>query len=226
MSKEELRQKAIKLRKQGQTYSEILEQIPVAKSTLSLWLREVGLSVPQKQRITEKKIAARLRAIHVIRNNKIKRVGDIKDGARLEVPKLAKDSFWLTGVILYWGEGSKERKAPSSVQISNMDLNIHKIFIGWARKYLKVLDTQLSYALYIHPTGDVELAKTYWSNGLNFEVKRLKIYYKRHNPKTNRKNIGTNYYGVLKITVLGSIPLNRKIAGWIEGVVLYLNPLI
>ncbi len=47
MAKIELRKKAIDLAK-GKTYSEILKDIPVAKSTLSLWLRWVGLSVRQK----------------------------------------------------------------------------------------------------------------------------------------------------------------------------------
>jgi orotate phosphoribosyltransferase-like protein len=34
-----LKNKAVSLRKQGKTYSEILKEIKVAKSTLSLWLR-------------------------------------------------------------------------------------------------------------------------------------------------------------------------------------------
>jgi orotate phosphoribosyltransferase-like protein len=58
MAKPNLKQKAIQLRMNGLTYSEILKCIPVAKSTVSLWLREVDLSVPQKQRITKKRIAA------------------------------------------------------------------------------------------------------------------------------------------------------------------------
>ena len=47
--------KAIAFRKEGKTYSEILKKVPVAKSTLSLWLRDVGLSKTQKQKITVKK---------------------------------------------------------------------------------------------------------------------------------------------------------------------------
>jgi transposase len=46
---------AIELRKQGYSYSEILKRVPVAKSTLSLWLRSVGLAERQKQRLSEKK---------------------------------------------------------------------------------------------------------------------------------------------------------------------------
>ena len=50
--------KAIELRKQGFSYREILKQVPVAKSTLSLWLYSVHLSVPQKQTLTQKKLDA------------------------------------------------------------------------------------------------------------------------------------------------------------------------
>jgi hypothetical protein len=42
------KEKAIKLRKSGATYSEVLREVPVSKSTLSLWLRDVGLSKTQK----------------------------------------------------------------------------------------------------------------------------------------------------------------------------------
>ena len=58
MLKIEEKIKALELRRKGLTYKEILKQVPVAKSTLSLWLREVGLSKTQKQRITQKQIKA------------------------------------------------------------------------------------------------------------------------------------------------------------------------
>ncbi|MDD3728951.1 MAG: hypothetical protein PHH50_01355 [Candidatus Pacebacteria bacterium] len=48
------KEKAIKLRKKGLSYNDILKEIPVAKSTLSLWLRDVGLSKRQRQKLTEK----------------------------------------------------------------------------------------------------------------------------------------------------------------------------
>ena len=53
--------KAIELRQKGLSYKEILEQIPVAKSSLSLWLKSVKLSTNQKQRLTDKKRLSALR---------------------------------------------------------------------------------------------------------------------------------------------------------------------
>ena len=47
---------AIRLRKKGLSYKEILEQVPVAKSTLSLWLRDIPLDQTQKDRLDEKRL--------------------------------------------------------------------------------------------------------------------------------------------------------------------------
>src|SRR5437016_6249903 len=40
-AKDDLREKAIALRREGYSYREIREQVPVSKSSLSLWLRDV-----------------------------------------------------------------------------------------------------------------------------------------------------------------------------------------
>lgn len=68
------KQKAIALRRKGKTYSEILTTIPVAKSTLSNWLCSVGLAVPQKQVITEKRRLAALRGSATRHQNMVRAV--------------------------------------------------------------------------------------------------------------------------------------------------------
>lgn len=221
--KQGFKDRAIMLRKQGLSYSEILGQVLVARSTLSLWLRGVGLAKKQKQMITAKRIAGRLRGVESVKRNKIKRVGDIKKLAISEVSSLIKDPFWLTGVILYWCEGSKEHQHASRVKFTNMDLQMHKLFLKWIRIYLLVSERDLSFELFIHENADIVGAEKYWMQNLGFSKNKLKTYLKKHNPKTKRKRTGENYYGVLSIRIYKSIPLNRKIAGWTEGVVLYLS---
>ena len=51
MAKVSEKKKAIELRKQGLSYSEIRKIVTVAKSTLSLWLRSVGLAKRHIRRI-------------------------------------------------------------------------------------------------------------------------------------------------------------------------------
>ena len=44
VEKKKEKAKAIRLRRKGKSYNEILEKVPVAKSTLSRWLRDVSLA--------------------------------------------------------------------------------------------------------------------------------------------------------------------------------------
>ena len=44
MALRELKEKALKMRKQGMSYSQIRAEVKVSKSTLSLWLRDLPLS--------------------------------------------------------------------------------------------------------------------------------------------------------------------------------------
>jgi orotate phosphoribosyltransferase-like protein len=42
------KEKAVELRRKGLSYKEILKQVPVAKSSLSLWLKDLPLTKDEK----------------------------------------------------------------------------------------------------------------------------------------------------------------------------------
>ena len=94
------KKKAIVLRKKGLTYSEILKQVPVAKSTLSLWLRSVGLSKRQKQNITRKKLLAARRGGEARRKKRIEITEKIKNKARLEVGEVTNKELKLWSCLV------------------------------------------------------------------------------------------------------------------------------
>jgi len=52
----ELKEKAIDLRKQGLSYSEIRKTVRVSKSTLSFWCRDVAISEEQALRLYKKEL--------------------------------------------------------------------------------------------------------------------------------------------------------------------------
>ena len=95
---------AIELRKQGHSYSEILKKVPVAKSTLSLWLRSVGLAKQQKQRLTEKRLAALKRGWETCRRKRILIINKIREAAKKEIKEITQRDLWLIGITLYWAE--------------------------------------------------------------------------------------------------------------------------
>ena len=75
--------------------------------------------------------------------------------------------------------------------------------------------------IFLHDThkGRVREVKKYWSNVTHFPFKSFSsVYWKKNDIKTNRKNTGQKYYGVLKIKVKKSSSLVRKVAGWSEGI--------
>ena len=223
MAKNLEKEKAVELRKKGLSYSEILDKISVAKSTLSLWLRSVGLSKRQKQRLTEKKLAAMKRGWKACHIKRVLMTQKIKSKAKEEVGRLTKKDVWLIGIALYWAEGSKEKKyrPGSGVQFSNSDPAMIKIFLSWLLKVIKIPKEKIDFDIYIHEShkNNTNRVINYWSDCTIFSRDNFKhIYFKKNKIKTKRKNIGESYYGLLRIRVKKSSDLNRKIQGWIDGI--------
>lgn len=219
----EYKERAIKLRRKGKTYREILAVVPVAKSTLSLWFREVELVTPQKQRITQKRKDAALRGALARRNNRLTQVEDLKNQGIKKVGKLTKRELWLIGTALHWAEGSKQREGTVSTGLifTNSDPNMLVVFLAWL-KVLGVKDQDRVFELYVHTDRRVETLKfkQWWAKRLGIRVNDFfGVYYKQGNILTNRKNITDLYHGLIRIRVRGSTSLHRQVNGWIEGIV-------
>ena len=220
MVKAELHQKAIDLRKQGKTYSEILNCVPVAKSTLSLWLQGVGLSISQKQRITEKRRRAQIKGANARHADRIKRQSDLIQKAKIEVGHISHRELWLIGIALYWAEGSKEKdyKPGSRASFSNSDPNMIALFIKWLKDCVGLIEDDLMLSIYVHESciDRVFAIRKYWSDFLELPASFFKdIYYKKNKLNTKRKNSGNLYNGLLRVNIRSSSDLNRRIAGWI-----------
>lgn len=221
MPKLKERELAIELRRQGLTYSEILKRVPVAKSTLSVWLGEVNLTVKQAQRITEKKKAAMLRGAHARRAQRVSSSKQIFSSAHKRVGRISPRELWLIGVALYWGEGSKQKEHnPSAgVVFGNTDELMLKFFLAWLEQE-RVSPSAIEFELYVHHSRQPEVLafKKAWARALGISPARIeRVYFKKGNPHTNRKNITDLYKGLLRIRVKASTDLNRGIAGAIQA---------
>jgi len=221
-----LKEKAISLRRSGFSYSEILKEIPIAKSTLSLWLRSVGLSKRQKQRITEKRLAAALRGGEIRRNNRISTVQKIYEEASRDIRKISKRELWLIGVMLYWAEGTKEKEGRpgSGVQFTNSDPDMIKLFLFWLFEICAIKKEEIYFDIFIHENhkNNISRVVSYWSEITGYPNSYFShIYFKKNIIKTKRKNVGDSYFGLIKVRVKASSGLNRKIAGWTKGVIEY-----
>ena len=215
--------RAIKLRKQGFSYSEIIKEISIAKSTLSSWLKEIGLTKSQKQRLTIKKRFGQLRGAMARKNWRIATQQKIYNRVQADIGVLTQRELWLLGVALYWAEGAKEKenRPGSGVKFSNSDPRMIRLFLHWLLVCCNINRNKIYFEIYIHEIYRPQLVgvKKYWASITGFSEENFKnIYFKKHNIKTRRKNSGILYNGLLRVNVRASSELNRKITGWVMGI--------
>ena len=219
----DLKNRAIALRREGNTYSEIMKIIPVAKSTLSEWLKSVGMVKEVKQIFTEKRRLASLRGGQAKRRQRIERSNKIFNLAESEIGKLSKRELWLLGIALYWAEGSKEKEGRpgSGVIFVNSDYEMIILFLKWLTEIIGLKEDEIRCELYIHDSYRKEVARfqKYWAQKTGLPLSYFDtVYYKRNKINTKRKNVGDLYNGQLRVKVCRSSTLNRRIAGWVRGI--------
>ena len=215
--------RAVKLRKKGLSYLEIREYLPVAKSTLSLWLRDIPLTKKQIRRLRIKGGRFQHLASQANKRKRIERTQRILTQARSEIGAIDKNALQIIGTVLYWAEGSKQKPYDPSIGtiFSNSDPLMVRVYLKWLREIVNIKTGELDIEIYIHKSyGKNRKALTaYWSKVTGFPPSLFgKIRYKRNKVRSYRKNRGKNYWGVLRVSVRKSVDLNRRITGWIEGI--------
>lgn len=96
-----------------------------------------------------------------------------------------------------------------------------KIFLKWLLEVINLPKEKIYFNIVLHETSEhrIEEVKKYWLEKTGFLKENFgKIYFKKNKINTKRKNIGENYFGLVRLNVRESSSLNRKIQGWIEGI--------
>ncbi|MGA5730812.1 hypothetical protein ACPCI1_19490 [Streptomyces seoulensis] len=218
-AKDDLREEARELRRQGHTYDQIQMKLGCSKSSISLWVRD--LPKPERRDPAEQaKLASRKRWEHelAIRDDQRRRA---KAAAAGEIGAMTPRELFMTGVALYWAEGAKDKPYArrENVQFVNSDPGVIRVFLAWL-DLLEVERERLRYRVMIHMTADVEGAERYWAGLVGVDTSVFQpTTIKKHNPKTIRKNVGENYRGCLVINVLQGADLYRRIEGSWTGMV-------
>jgi len=107
-AKDDLREQARELRREGRTYDEIEEALSVSRSSVSLWVRDLPRP-PRRQSAEERR--QHMQDVcwaprRELRENE-RRI--TKAAAAREIGSLAKRELFLLGVGLYWAEGKKDK---------------------------------------------------------------------------------------------------------------------
>jgi hypothetical protein len=222
-AKDELRTTARDLRAQGLDYEDIAAALGVAKSSVSLWVRDLPTPPRLSYEENRKRSAEGSRQYwEVERTVRETRRAAVTGRAAAEIGAMTNREILIAGAVAYWCEGAKSKPHRHVERVSF--INSDSALIGF---FLKFLDTagiprdDLIFRVHIHETADVEAAHRFWLDLTRAEPSQFrKPVLKRHNPKTVRKNVGEGYRGCLRIDVRKSGDLYRKIEGWAAGAML------
>lgn len=192
--KPERREQAIALRKEGKSYKEIMELVPVSKSSLSLWLRDVKLTKKQKNKLTSIRGAgggeAKRKAWEVKRQ-------ETMDGYD---PPLDDPNFML-GLGLYWGEGSKYSR--TETVFTNSDPKMLRAFVVWVAEFFGEDFDRFSAEVHHYDTERDDEIKCYWSKLLGVPLTHFIKSQVHVSKSSGRKKGNILPFGTAKVYVRG-----------------------
>lgn len=207
------KEKAISLRKKGFSYNEILKEVPVAKSSLSLWLKDLPLTRQEKEALKKRKKAVvdrgRIRAAAVNHQNRLDRERVYLEEAREVFEKYKKDPLFHIGITLYWAEGAKRN---NQFLFINSDPDMIHTIVEWLERYLGYSRYGMRFRLYIHKPYAHENLELFWMQFLETtKDQQVKTIYKPTGLGVKKR---PDYKGCLRIEVPKSRHLLVKMKCW------------
>lgn len=169
------RLQAIKLRKEGKSYSQIKKAVGVSKSSLSLWLRQYPLSEKRLRELrdfNEQRIERFRNTMRAKRESRLEKVYQEEQNYLLP---LTKKELYIAGLLLYWGEGAKT--TPFAASLSNTNLEVVKFFLFWLISVLLVPKKKIIIRLHIYADMDKKEEINFWSKQLGLPLSQFRPPY-------------------------------------------------
>ncbi len=205
---------AIQLRKKGLSYNKISKELGIPKSTMHYWFRDEVWSQKIKEELNRKNIYVakkRLRKIIIKRQAYWEKWREEhRQEARKEFPKLKNNPLFISGIMLYWGEGDSVLKN-CIVSLANTDPEMIRIFSAFLQKICRTPKEKIRIFLNLYPDLNDDICKKFWSkiSGIPTEQFTKTQFIEGRHP-TKRLE-----YGVCHIR-LSSRGLKEKIFVWLK----------
>lgn len=192
-----LKEKACELRKQGLSYNEILQEIRVSKSSISLWCRDVPLTKAQRKRLQEKRPQG-MNGIIAIQKYFWRKRCEAFDVGRALTRRFYNDPIFVGGLMLYWAEGSK---SSSGAEIANSDDRVIRFMVAWFEKFFGYQPESLRIHMHLHSGQNEESMKEYWSQITGVPLMNFQKSFVKPEGSGYRKKI--LYHGTIKLRLKG-----------------------
>lgn len=220
MAKSALRLKAIKLRKQGKSVRDIAEKLGVVKSTASLWVRDVILTIEQAEKLNANLIAGgrkgRLISALLQKKRRLERINTENKRGEEQFPTLTLRELQIAGLCLYWAEGSKKSR---TIVLCNSDPNIILVFIKWLQLIYGIKLNELKCAVGINEAhrSRENVVKKYWSITTGIPLSNFtKTSFKKYPLRKLYDNFN-EHMGTLAVKLLKPGKIYYRVLGEIHG---------
>lgn len=213
------RHRALKLRKQGKSYSQIKSILGVSKSTLSTWLKDYPLSERRIRELRDRNETRIERFRQTMQKKRENRWQSIYTEQSEQWLPLSKRELYLAGIFLYWGEGRKGLEG--QISITNTDPEVIKFALYWLTKILNISKKKI--AVYLHLYQDMNIKKeiSFWAKQLGIPNKQFRKPYIKESLRANINHSGYGH-GTCKIQV-GNVRLKEKMIFSLKAIADYYN---
>lgn len=167
MALREKKSEAIRMRREGASYSQIKEKIKVSKSSLSLWLHDMPLPEKRLRELRDWSAVRIEKFQNTMRDKRETRWAKVRERAAKDIRTLNKRELLIAGLFLYWGEGGKTMLASTS--LSNTDPAMLRFFIHWLQT-LGVSKYRLRIHIHLYADMDIKTELHYWSKALDLPL--------------------------------------------------------
>lgn len=168
------REKALQLRLQGLSYSQIRERLNVGKGTLSAWLRRYPLSAERMHELIGNNEIRIERCRNTKSAKRQARLDLLFEAIQKDLRVLSPREMRIAGLFLYWGEGTKA--ARGRVELTNTDPAMLKFFVEWMRS-MNVSVSRLKAKLHLYSDMNIDECTDFWSRELGIEKSNFRKPY-------------------------------------------------
>jgi hypothetical protein len=174
MAYNDIRQKAIELRKKGESYNAIKTKLHVSKSTLSRWLYSLPLSEERLRELQADSPVRIERYRNTMRKKKEVRLGAAYEEMAKKIGILSSRELFLSGLFLYWAEGTKTREA--GIELTNTNPSMLKFVMAWLT-LLGVPMSKMKVHLHLYADMNIKKQMKFWSKILGLPLSQFRKPY-------------------------------------------------
>lgn len=174
---------ALKLRKEGKSYSQIKAELGISKSTLSDWLRKYPLTRDQINSLRSLSEIRIERYRNTMRRKREEKYFLYYNQEKEKWFPFSERELFIAGLFLYWGEGDKTSR--HVISVNNTDPNVVKFALNWMVKCLHFSKEKIRVHIHLYDDMDVEREIEYWQKELDVERKQFTRPYIKKSKKTS-----------------------------------------